>query len=196
MELEDQQDRVPFGQRWRAARPGCGCGRPGCPGCALTPRTVFVLHAELAWIVDTADEDIRAVRAGARPIGQSALGHLPAPVFAWAASNPMWLERFQLAVRHYAARLGRGGPLQAATLAEEVALRMAFAAAGAEVDPDGLLPPDAAEAIPALPGDYAWNRAEAAAGRSAEVGRLYDGAVDRLPDPGDPLHPARWFDRD
>jgi len=194
MDIEEHERRASFGARWRAARPGCGCGRPGCEGCALTPRTVFVLQAELAWIVDTAEEDLRSIRGGARPIGQSVLAHLPAPVFAWAAANPMWLERFQLAIRDYIVRLGQPGPMDARTLAEEVALHMAFAAARAEGDPDSLLPPDVADALPALPGDYAWSRAELEAGRSANLAGLYDAAGDGLAVPDDPLHPACWFD--
>ena len=194
MDPEEQWQEASFGQRWRAARPGCGCGRWGCEGCALTPRTVFVLQAELAWIVDMAEGDIRALRADERPIGQTVLAHLPIAVVDWVATKPLWLERFQLAVRSYVARLGRPGPIDPRTLAEEVALHMAFAAARAERDPDTLLPPDVAGALPAEAGDYAWSRAEAAVGPSDNLARLYDGAGSQLASPGDPLHPECWFD--
>jgi hypothetical protein len=194
MEIDEFQQQGSFGQRWRAARPGCGCGRPGCGGCALTARTVFVLQAELAWIVDRGDGDPRSLWAEVRPIGPTVPVGLPTAVRDWVATKPMWLERFRMAIGSYVARLGGPGPVDPRTLAEEVALTMAFAAARAERDPDRLLPPDVAVALPAQAGDYAWNRAEAAAGRSHRVARLFDGVPAHVAPPGDPLHPECWFD--
>jgi len=182
-----------FGARWRAARPGCGCGRYGCDGCALTPRTVFVLQAELAWLVDIAADDIPALEVGGRAVGDTVFAGLPPAASAWAATHPAWLERFCESVRHYVARLGKPGPLDPCSLAEEVALHMAFAAARGKADPDTLLPPDVAEALPALPGDYAWSRAEAAVRGSEKLRALYDGA-DGDAARGYGLNPEAWFD--
>ena len=188
-----EDERVPFGARWRAARPDCGCGRPACDGCALTPRTVFVLQSELAWLVDLSDDDIPAVTAGRRPIQETVFGHLPVPAFEWAVAEPAWLERFRECIRQYVQRLGKPGPIDPQTLAEEVALRLAFTAARAESDPDELLPPDVADVLPALPGDYAWGRAEDAVGLSQDLVAVYTPAPE-----GDArdsrLHPRAWFD--
>lgn len=190
---QQQDDDTVFGERWRAARPGCGCGRPECAGCALTPRTVFVLQAELAWLVDLAGEEIPAVAAGVRPIRRTVFAELPVAASEWATAMPSWLERFRLCVGGYVARLGSPGPVHPRTLAEEVALHMAFAAARAEQDPDGLLPPDVAAVLPVLAGDYAWIRAEEAVPHSEQLLRLYspDGAA--IPRRDDPLHPDCWF---
>ncbi len=191
MRQEDERNR--FGARWRAARPGCGCGRAGCAGCALTPRTVFVLQAELAWLVDVAGEDIRAVESGARSISQTVFASLPVAAYEWAASMPVWLERFRRSARAYVSRLSNAGPVDPRTLAEEIALRMALTAARAQADPDGLLPPDVADALPTLSGDYAWSRAEEAIGLSERLDQMYSVAA-RLHSRGDPLHPECWFE--
>jgi len=105
---------------------------------------------------------------------------------------PMWLERFRHCIGSYAARLSEPGPVDPLTLAEEVALRMAFVTARAEPDPDGLLPPDVADALPALPGDYAWLRAEQAIAFSENLLRLY--AEPALGPRGSALYPDAWFD--
>jgi hypothetical protein len=111
----------------------------------------------------------------------------------WAGSTPSWLERFCGSVRDYVDRLGKPGPVDPRTLAEEVAVRMAFTAARAEPEPDHLLPPDVAEELPSLPGDYAWARAETAMNLGDDVRRLYqdDGRPLRW---RDRLHPECWFD--
>lgn len=192
-EMRQEDERTRFGARWRAARPGCGCGRDCCAGCALTPRTVFVLQAELAWLVDLAGEDIPAVESGARSISQTVFASLPVAAYEWAASMPVWLERFRRSARAYVSRLDKPGPMDPRTLAEEVALRMAFTAAHGQADPDGLLPPDVADALPALPGDYAWSRAEEAIGLSEQLQEMYSAAA-RLASRGDPLHPECWFE--
>jgi len=185
-------ERVSFGMRWRVARPGCGCGRPGCDGCALTPRTVFVLQSELAWLVDLAADDIRSLGAGTVSVEETVFAQLPSATSRWAATMPMWLERFRHCIGSYVARLGEPGPVDPQTLAEEVALRMAFVTARAEADPDGLLPPDVADALPALPGDYAWIRAEQAIAFSENLLRLYDEPA--LASRGSALYPDAWFD--
>ena len=185
-------ERVSFGIRWRTARPGCGCGREGCEGCALTPRTVFVLQSEMAWLVDLAGEDIRSIELGAKSLDETVFAHLPPAVSEWAVTMPMWLERFRHCIASYVARLGSPGPVDPHTLAEEVALRMAFITARAEPDPDGLLPPDVADALPALPGDYAWIRAEQALAPRATLTRLYAEPV--LAARGSALHPDAWFE--
>jgi hypothetical protein len=107
---------------------------------------------------------------------------------------PMWLERFRLCIRSYVARLGEVGPVDPQNLAEEVALRIAFTAARAERDPDSLLPPDVVIALPALPGDYAWARAEAAIVPSDNFRRLYGQPDGALAPQGDALHPDGWFE--
>jgi hypothetical protein len=193
--MRPQQERVSFGARWRAARPGCGCGRAGCDGCALTPRTVFVLQAELAWLVDLAEDDIPSVEAGDRLVGDTVFAHLPVAAVQWADAHPMWLERFRRSIDDYVGRLNAPGPVDPGTLAEEIALRMAFEAARAERDPDGVLPPDVADALPALPGDYSWTRAEAEVPPSTAVRQLYGADGERLARPGSALHPEGWFDR-
>jgi hypothetical protein len=194
MGFEQERDGMGFGDRWRAARPGCGCGRPGCEGCALTPRTVFVLQAELAWLFDLGADDIPAVAAGTRSIRQTVFAELPVAAADWATAMPGWLERFRLGVGDYVARLGTPGPVDPETLAEEVALHMAFAAARAERDPDSLLPPDVGAALPLLAGDYAWVRAEEAVPQSDQLRRLYGPGGAAVPPRGDPLHPERWFE--
>jgi hypothetical protein len=194
IEMPAEQQRVSFGARWRAARPGCGCGRRGCDGCALTLRTVFVLQSELAWLVDVAGDDIPALQLGRRTIGETVFSRLPAAIAQWAGAHPMWLEQFRESVRQYVHRLGRGDPVDPLSLAEEVALRMAFATARAEADPDGLLPPDVAAELPAEPGDYAWNRADEAVPASEGLNRLYRNGARGIAPRGHALHPECWFD--
>ena len=191
--MSPDDERRTFGARWRAARPGCGCGRPDCEGCALTPRTVFVLESELAWLVDLAGDDIPALTGGQRSLRETVFTNLPEVASKWAASEPGWLEHFRECVRQYVHRLGKPGPIAPQTLAEEVALRMAFAAARTHSDPDDLLPPDVADVLPALPGDYAWSRAEDAVGFSQELLTLYRPGPEG--EARDALRPAwAWFD--
>jgi hypothetical protein len=192
--MRPQQESIAFGARWRAARPSCGCGRAGCDGCALTPRTVFVLQAELAWLVDLAEDDIPAVEAGDRLVGETVFAHLPVAAVQWANSHPKWLERFRSSIDGYVVRLGAPGPVDPRTLAEDIALRMAFEAARAERDPDGVLPPDVADALPALPGDYAWTRAEEQVPPTAAARQLFAPQGERLAGPGEPMHPECWFE--
>lgn len=184
--------RLDYATAWRASRPGCGCGRPTCAGCSLTPRTVFVLQSEMAWIADLAEEDRAAVRFGRRSVVDTVLIGLPAPALQWALSHPGWLRRFRSAVTAYVDRLDRPGPVDPVSPAEEVALRMAFDAARGEIDPDELLPPAVAAALPPLPGDYAWRRAAGEVRWSPGVRRLFA----RGDDAGavGPLHPTRWFE--
>jgi hypothetical protein len=106
----------------------------------------------------------------------------------------MWLERFRSSIDDYVGRLSAPGPVDPRTLAEEIAVRMAFEAARTERDPDGVLPPDVADALPALPGDYAWTRAEEQIRLSPAVPWLYSGNGERLAQPGSALHPECWFD--
>lgn len=183
-----------FGARWRDARPGCGCGRDGCDGCALTPRTVFVLQSELAWLLDMAADDFAVLGSGAAPAAQTLFAGLPPAVREWMAGRPLWVERFRRSVQNYVSRFGRPGPVDPRTLAEEVAVHLALCAAEGEPDPDGLLPPDVAAALPSLPGDYDWKRAAEAFGFSADLRRLYADAGGRLAPRGDPLHPEAWFE--
>ena len=192
--MRPQLEKAAFGARWRAARPGCGCGREGCEGCALTPRTVFVLQAELAWLVDLAEDDIPSVAAGDRLVGDTVFAHLPVAAVQWANVHPLWLERFRSCIDAYVGRLSEPGPMDPRTVAEEIALRMAFQAARSERDPDGVLPPDVADALPALPGDYAWNRAEEQVPQSAGVRHLYTGEGEQLAGREEPLHPDCWFE--
>ena len=194
VEMPEGEHRVSFGDRWRAAHPACGCGRPGCAGCSLTPRTVFVLQAELAWLVDVGLDELADIETGHRPAEATVFARLPQSAVEWAGSTPRWLERFCFAARDYVGRLGKPGPVDPRTLAEEVAVWMALAAARSEPDPDNLLPPDVAEALPALPGDYAWPRAEAALALSADVRSLYSGDSGLPLRRSDRRHPECWFD--
>jgi hypothetical protein len=143
-------------------------------------------------MADLAIDDIRAIKAGVRPIAETVFGELPVVASEWAAKTPMWLVRFRHCIAEYVARLNEPGPVDPRTLAERVALRMAFVAARAEPDPDSLLPPDVADVLPLLPGDYAWTRAEQAIGASEILAPLYG------EDPARPAagvrHPESWFD--
>jgi hypothetical protein len=135
------------------------------------------------------------VEAGDRLVGDTVFAHLPVAAVQWADAHPMWLERFRRSIDDYVGRLNAPGPVDPGTLAEEIALRMAFEAARAERDPDGVLPPDVADALPALPGDYSWTRAEAEVPPSTAVRQLYGADGERLARPGSVLHPECWFDR-
>jgi hypothetical protein len=106
-----------------------------------------------------------------------------------------WLERFRRSIDDYVGRLSAPGPVDPGTLAEAIALRIAFEAARAERDPDGVLPPDVADALPALPGDYAWTRAEEQVPPRPAVRQLYGAEGERLARPGSPLQPECWFDQ-
>ena len=190
--LQPDGGRLDDATAWTPTRPGCGCGRPTCAGCSLTPRTVFVLQSEMAWIADLAEEDVAAVRLGHRLVADTVLAGLPAPALRRALTQPAWLRRFRSAVAAYVDRLAGPGPVDPSSPAEEVALRMAFAAARTELDPDELLPPPVAAALPPLSGDYAWRRAAGQVRWTMAAGRLYEpgdepGATDRL-------HPDRWFE--
>jgi hypothetical protein len=155
---------------------------------------VFVLQAQLAWLVDMAAEDISALEEDRRSIGQTVFAELPTAAGEWAVSHPIWLRRFQFCVREYVDRLGQPGPVDPRSLAEEVALHMAFVAVRAEADPDSLLPPDVAQELPSLPGDYAWRRAEEAIAQSSGFRRLYSGDGAHASWPGDRQHPESWFE--
>jgi hypothetical protein len=184
-----------FGQRWRALRQHCGCGRRACDGCALTLRTVFVLESELALIVDLGEGDAAEVAAGRRFVSQTVFASLPIEALQWAAEDLSWVERFRLTVGRYLERLENGGLLDPRSVAEAVALEMAFGAARAEANPDELLPPDVALVLPQLLDDFAWTRAEDAVGLRSSPYRLGDAAARAQPDRCDDRHPARWVER-
>jgi hypothetical protein len=190
--LQPDGGRLADATAWTRRRPGCGCGRPTCAGCPLTARTVFVLQSEMAWLADLAEEDVAAVRLGHRLVADTVLADLPAPALRRALTQPAWLRRFRSAVAAYVDRLDWPGPVDPCSPAEEVALRMAFAAARTELDPDELFPPTVAAALPPRPGDYAWRRAAAEVRWTMAAGRLYNAGDE--PAAPDPLDPDRWFD--
>ena len=160
---------------------------------ALTPRTVFVLQCELAWIADLAEEDFVAIRVGERPVGETVLAGLPVAALRWAAVDPGWIRRFRAGIDDYIARIDRSGRLDPSGPAEEVALHMAFELAQVELDPDDLLPPTVAEAFVALQGDYVWSRARREVAWSGALRGLLSDPVDVYADREHPLHPDRWL---
>lgn len=194
MKSLEAADRLGFAGEWRKARPGCGCGRPTCGGCSLTPRTVYVLQAELAWFVDMAAEDIAAIRAGRRVIGETVFAGLPPVALDWAADASGWLPRFALAASRYEARFNAPGPIDPASLAESVALHMALDAARCDADPDEGLPPGVAAALPVLPGDYVWSRVARQIRFGPGARLLHDIDATAVIGRGHHLHPARWFE--
>ena len=171
----------------------CRCGRLDCEHCPLTPRTVYLLGAELAWLADLATGDIDDVVAGRRSMTETVFVGLPDVALAWGSRNPVWLDRYARAADRYEARLRDGHPISPGSLAEEVLLRCAFDAARVEPDPDAALPP-VALLLPRLPGDYAWARAAQQVGFRPDLHVLYDRMAGPLIGLDDPLHPIRWFE--
>ena len=171
----------------------CRGGHLDCEHCPLTPRTVYLLGAELAWLADMANGDIDDVVAGRRSLAETVFAGLPEVALAWGWHHPGWLERYARAADRYEARLRGGHPATPQSLAEEVLLRGAFDGARLEPDPDGALPP-AARVLPSLPGDYAWARAAERVGFRPDLHVLYDSMAGPLIGPGDPLHPISWFE--
>lgn len=148
----------------------------------------------MAWLVDLGGDDIRALQDCGRPVSQTVFAALPSEAGKWAEPRPMWLERFRRCTGEYVGRLDKPGPIDPLSLGEEVALHMAFAAARAAADPDELLSPDVAEALPSLPADYDWTKAEDAVGWSDGLRRIYGDDPPTQLAPDDPLHPESWFE--
>jgi hypothetical protein len=171
----------------------CRCGRLGCDGCALTPRTVYLLAGELAWLADMAEIHIAAIVGHRRPIGATVFASLPEVALGWGSDHPAWLERYAAAADEYEARLQAGHPVIPRALAEEVLLYAAFETVRHEAAPDEAIGPGA-QGLPKLTGDYAWARAAEAVGFRAELAVLYDDAAGPLIPLGDRLHPGRWFE--
>lgn len=172
---------------------GCPCGRLGCDGCPLTPRTVYLLGAELAWLADVAEGDIADIITGRRSIMETIFATLPGVALAWGSHRPDWLHTYARAADDYEYRLHDGDPIDPRSLAEEILLHVAFQTVRVEPDPDGALAP-AARMLPKLPGDYAWARAAERVGFRPDLHVLYHPTAGPLIRAEDPLHPTRWFE--